>query len=199
MVNANDGLSKDITKTYLKEGMKSALKKVGASEKMIGVAVFVVDNSILYIEFCTKNRINPDDPKALAAFLESKSKGMLKLLDNDDLKCVIALYDFSKGLYKRAPMVRGGPIPATIVASLTLLDLLGIGNSCTFVQEAFYHAFLKSSSPGRLPTARPPRCEEPPSPQSITFPDPDSISQIQSGIEMRTEKDAIIKAIVPML
>ncbi len=190
--------AKEFTENYLKEAMQIAMEKAGASPQLIDISVFVVENSLAYAAFCATQRKKPDDPMALAAFLESKGKGVLKVAGNDDLKCAIALWDFGKGLYTRGKFLRGGPVPATIVASLTLIDLLGVGNSCSFVQEAFYHGVLETSSPKRVPVARATRRTEaePKAPERSGV---EQITQPQTGKHMKAEKDAIMCTVVPMM
>ncbi|WP_145675426.1 hypothetical protein [Azospirillum brasilense] len=145
--------AKDFIKKSLKEELKSAMEKSGSSKDFINWTMFVIDNSADYIEYCIKTKKNPDDVKALIQFLESKGKNIAKL-SSDDARCVIAIFDFAKNLRDRMKAIRGGPIPATLVVSLLIIDGIAIGNSCTFVQEAFYHATLKTSQVRQMPIQR---------------------------------------------
>jgi len=179
-------LSVDSAKALL----EAALDKAGASKQLKDVALFVVENAVLYTQFCAKQRRKPDDVASLFAFLKEKGKSTLKL-SVDDLACAIALYDFAEGLWKRKSLWKGGPIPATIVASLTLLDALGAANSCTFIQEAFYHAFLKSCTVQIVPVTKRSSTEADPSRTELR-PSGGAARLPWTGMDMASNRNALM-------
>lgn len=103
-----------------------------------------------YIPYALNQGKNPSDGKILAAFLATKGMKMAKYLGNDSINCGVALVDFIKST-ATATEVTNSPaavyLPAPVLAwGLAALDLLEVGNSCEFVQDATYHLFYKDSS-----------------------------------------------------
>jgi len=134
---------KDVAKKFVKDKASSFMRSNGVSPDMQRMVIFAIDNSVEYIDLCVKQRKKPNDPIVLREFLINKGLFISKIA-SEDLKCGISLIELANNLRKNVPKARG-PIPATIVVSLTLLDLIAAGNSCTFLQEAWYHAFQQNS------------------------------------------------------
>jgi len=141
--NLAGSFGKDALKRPMKEFISSKLDEYKVSSDTKKMIMFAIDNAVEYVDYCYKQNKKPDDLKILREFLISRGVFIAKIAV-DDLKCGIAIFEFANNLRKNMPKAIG-PIPAAIVTSLTLLDLLGVGNSCAFVQEAYYHAFLKTS------------------------------------------------------
>jgi len=143
---------KDVGKKVLKDRVQALMRHNNVSADLQRMVIFAIDNTVEYIDLCVKLKKSPDDPAVLANFLFSKGVYTAKLA-SDDLKCAVSIVEFANGLRKNIPKAGGGPIPATVVVALTLVDVLSIGNNCTFVQEAYYHAFLETSHPhqGHVP------------------------------------------------
>lgn len=103
-----------------------------------------------YIPYAISQKKNPSDGKVLAAFLASKGRKMAKYLGNDTINCGVALVEFIKSTaaateVSTSPGVLYLPVPV-LAWGLAALDLIEVGNSCEFVQDATYHVFLKDSS-----------------------------------------------------
>ena len=150
------GIGEDFGKSAGKKIVVDRLKALMAMYKvppdLQRMLVFAVDNSVEYVDLCVKTGKKPDDPKVLTEFLINKGVFTAKMA-SDDLACAVSLVEFVNNLRKNVPKARG-LIPAALVTSLTALDVLAVGNSCQFVQEAYYHAFLASSSPHVRPPPR---------------------------------------------
>ena len=150
------GITEDFGKSAGKKVVVDRLKALMAKYKvrpdMQRMLLFAVDNSVEYIDLCIKTRKKPDDPKVLTEFLINKGVFTAKMA-SEDLACAVSLVELVNNLRKNLPKARGF-VPAALVVSLTTLDVLAVGNSCHFVQEAYYHAFLESSSPQVSPRPR---------------------------------------------
>ena len=104
-----------------------------------------------YISYARKLSQNPSDGKALRGFLATKAGKMAKFLGNDPINCGVALVEFLGSTEKAVTVSRSREaiyLPVPVLAwGLAALDLIEVGNSCEYVQEATYHVFLKNSSP----------------------------------------------------
>jgi hypothetical protein len=140
-----DNFGKSAAKKVVVDRLKALMAKYKVSPDMQRMVVFAVDNSVEYVDLCVKTRKKPDDPKVLTEFLISKGVFTAKMA-SDDLGCAVSLVEFANNLRKNVPKAKGF-VPAALVVSLTALDVLAVGNSCQFVQEAYYHAFLETSTP----------------------------------------------------
>jgi len=147
-----DNFGKSAAKKVVVDRLKALMAKYKVSPDMQRMVVFAVDNSVEYVDLCVKNRKKPDDPKVLTEFLISKGVFTAKMA-SDDLGCAVSLVEFANNLRKNVPKAKGF-VPAALVVSLTALDVLAVGNSCQFVQEAYYHAFLETSTPHVNPIPR---------------------------------------------
>jgi hypothetical protein len=140
-----DDFGKSAGKKVLVDRLKALMSRYKVSPDMQRMAVFAVDNAVEYIDFCIKSKKKPDDAKVLTEFLINKGVFTAKMA-SDDLACAVSLVEFANNARKNWPKAKGF-VPAAFVVSLTTLDVLAVGNSCHFVQEAYYHAFLETSSP----------------------------------------------------
>jgi hypothetical protein len=143
---------KSAGKKVVMDRLKALMAKYKVPPDLQRMLVFAIDNSVAYVELCIENGKKPDDPKVLTDFLIAKGVFTAKMA-SADLACAVSLVELANNLRKNFPKARGF-IPAALVMSLTALDVLAVGNSCHFVQEAYYHAFLESSSPHVSPVAR---------------------------------------------
>lgn len=145
LVNVADSFGKSVGKKIAVDRLKASMARYKVPPDLQRMVVFAVDNSVEYIDLCVKNRKKPDDPKVLTEFLINKGVFTAKMA-SEDLGCAVSLVEFANNLRKNLPKARGF-VPAAIVVSLTTLDVLAVGNSCHFIQEAYYHAVLETSSP----------------------------------------------------
>jgi len=147
-----EDFGKSAGKKVVVDRLKVLMAKYNVPADLQRMLVFAVDNSVEYVDLCIKTRKKPDDPKVLTEFLINKGVFTAKMA-SADLACAVSLVELANNLRKNVPKARGF-IPAALVVSLTALDVLAVGNSCHFVQEAYYHAFLESSSPHVSPVPR---------------------------------------------
>ena len=102
-----------------------------------------------YIPYARKQRKNPSDGKVLAEFLATKGMKAAKYLGNNSINCGIAIVELLKSgatAVETSTSPAAAFLPAPVLAwGLATLDLIEVGNSCEFAQDAFYHAFLKDS------------------------------------------------------
>lgn len=145
LADITDNFGKSAGKKVVVDQLKALMAKYKVSPDMQRMVVFAVDNSVEYVDLCVKSRKKPDDPKVLTEFLITKGVFTAKMA-SDDLGCAVSLVEFANNLRKNVPKAKGF-LPAALVVSLTTLDVLAVGNSCQFVQEAYYHAFLETSAP----------------------------------------------------
>lgn len=103
-----------------------------------------------YIPYALEQRENPSSGKVLAKFLATKGMKMAKFLGNNSLNCGIAIVELLKSgatAVETSSSPAAAFLPAPILAwGLAALDLIEVGNSCEFAQDAFYHAFQKDSA-----------------------------------------------------
>lgn len=100
-----------------------------------------------YIPYAIAQKKDPTDGKVLAAFLASKGLKTAKLFGNDGLNCAISIVDLLLSFQKATVATGSGVLPAGVLAwGLAMLDLIEVGNSCEFAQNAYYEAFLRSKS-----------------------------------------------------
>lgn len=103
-----------------------------------------------YIPYAIEQRENPSSGKVLAKFLATKGMKMAKFLGNNSVNCGLALVELLKS-GATAIETSSSPVaaflPAPVLAwGLASLDLIEVGNSCEFAQDAYYHAFQKNSA-----------------------------------------------------
>lgn len=103
-----------------------------------------------YIPYAIEQGENPSSGKVLAKFLATKGMKSAKFIGNDSLNCGIAIVELLKS-GATAVNISSSPavafLPAPIIAwGLATLDLIEVGNSCNFMQDAYYHVFIKDSS-----------------------------------------------------
>lgn len=141
-------MGEELSLAAIEFGMKAfenaldrAMEKENVSRETRRVTVAILDQAYQYVIFCIEHGEKPD-AKALASFLRMKGVLISHLSGNESLECYTAVAEFALGLRSKAAMVRGGPIGATLAASLLVLDLLEIGNSCEFAQEWYYESFI---------------------------------------------------------
>ena len=165
-----DKFGQNVGKKFLKDRITTIMSHNHVPIDLQKMIIFAVDNSIEYVDLCIKLNKKPDDPKVLTEFLINKGVFIAKLA-SDDIKCAVSLIELANGLRKNIPKARG-PVPAAIVVSLTLLDVLSVGNSCTFVQEAYYHYVLEDphgTSHVTAPRRQVRRTEAKPAPDPLAF------------------------------
>ena len=158
---------KDVAKKLVKDKALSYMRSNGVSTDMQRMVIFAIDNAVAYIDLCVKAHKRPNDPAVLRDYL--RNKGMLiSKMASEDLKCGISLVELANNLRKNVPKAKG-PIPATIVISLTLVDLISAGNSCSFLQEAWYYAFQRASTVTNRPISVSRRSEITPAADPLAF------------------------------
>ena len=100
-----------------------------------------------YIPYAIEQKSDPTDGKVLAKFLAGKGMKMAQLFGNDSVNCGLSIVELLLSANKASTVSATGFLPAAVAAwGLALLDLIEVGNSCEFAQQAYYDAFLKSSS-----------------------------------------------------
>ncbi|CAG9258711.1 hypothetical protein PUN4_320067 [Paraburkholderia unamae] len=103
-----------------------------------------------YIPYAMKQAKNPSDGKVLAEFLAGKGMHAAKFLGNNSINCGLAIVDLLKSgatalEATNSPAVAVLPVPV-LAWGLASLDLIEVGNSCEFAQDAYYYLFLKDSA-----------------------------------------------------
>jgi hypothetical protein len=102
-----------------------------------------------YIPYAIKQGKNPSDGKVLAEFLATKGMKTAKYLGNNSINCGIAIVELLRSgttAIETSTSPAAAVLPAQVLAwGLASLDLIEVGNSCEFAQDAYYHAFLKDS------------------------------------------------------
>ena len=79
-------------------------------------------------------------------FLYTKNGHVAKLLGNEAVDCGLAMVDFVLSVRTATAATNTGFPPAiTLAYGLAIIDLIDVGNSCNFAQQAYYDAVLKSS------------------------------------------------------
>lgn len=97
-----------------------------------------------YIAYAQRQSRDPTDRKVLVKFLDTKSRGTLKLLGNDSINCGLSIIDLLITARHANAATASGLLPVAVTAwGLAVLDLIEVGNSCSFVQQGFYELFLK--------------------------------------------------------
>jgi hypothetical protein len=103
-----------------------------------------------YIPYAITQGENPSSGKVLAQFLATKGTKMAKFLGNNSINCGIAIVELLKSgatAVESSSSPAAAFLPAPVLAwGLATLDLIEVGNSCEFAQDAYYHAFLRESS-----------------------------------------------------
>jgi len=139
---------------YGSTAVKAAVQQVDSYLASKGVAAETRDaitNSFEimyeYIPYAIKQGKDPTDGKILAEFLRTKGLKTLKFTGEDNIKCGVAIVEFLLSAHKAAGSTATGVPPVmTLAYGLALLDLIEVGNSCEFAQQAYYEAFLRESS-----------------------------------------------------
>lgn len=98
-----------------------------------------------YIPYAIRQGKNPTDGMILADFMATKGMKMSKHLGNNSINCGIALVELFKS-FNTAAKISYAPTAAVLAWGLAVLDLIEVGNSCEFAQDAYYQLFLKDSS-----------------------------------------------------
>lgn len=103
-----------------------------------------------YIPYAIEQGENPSDGKVLAKFLANKGMHAAKYLGNNSIGCGLAIVDLLKSgaaafEATNSPAALALPVPV-LAWGLASLDLIEVGNSCEFAQDAYYHLFLKDSA-----------------------------------------------------
>lgn len=103
-----------------------------------------------YIPYAIEQGKSPSDGTVLAKFLATKGMKMSKYLGSNSINCGVALVELLKSsatAVETSSSPAAAFLPAPVLAwGLATLDLIEVGNSCEFAQDAYYHAFLKDSS-----------------------------------------------------
>lgn len=103
-----------------------------------------------YIPYAIEQGKNPSDGKVLAKFLANKGLKTTKFLGNNSINCGLSIIDLLKSgstALEISSSPAAGFLPAPVLAwGLATLDLIEVGNSCEFMQSAYYHAFIKDSN-----------------------------------------------------
>jgi hypothetical protein len=103
-----------------------------------------------YIPYAIKQGKNPSDGKVLAEFLAKKGMYMSKFLGSNSVSCgaaIVGLLQSGAAAMEVSASPGGAFLPAPVLAwGLATLDLIEVGNSCEFVQDAYYHTFLRESA-----------------------------------------------------
>jgi hypothetical protein len=102
------------------------------------------------IPYAIEQGENPSNGKVLAKFLAAKGMNTAKFLGSNSINCGIAIVELLQS-GSTAVEVSSSPaaafLPAPVLAwGLATLDLIEVGNSCEFVQEATYQVFRKDSA-----------------------------------------------------
>lgn len=119
-----------------------------------------------YMSWCLTQGMKPYDKGTVVKYVVKNAAAIG--LDSGKLAADIAAWNnlscaFTIGQValsfksSRLPLIQSGfPISVVSGVGLLMLDLIDIGNECEFVQEAYYHAFLKTSDASPLkPRGRP--------------------------------------------
>jgi len=100
-----------------------------------------------YIPYAIEQGKNPTDSKVLAKFLAEKGMKTAKLFGNDGVNCGISIVEFLLSVKNAVGVSGSGFPPAAVMAwGFAVIDLIDVGNSCEFAQQAYYDTFLKESS-----------------------------------------------------
>lgn len=132
--------------------LDDAMKARGVSETTRGHMLEIFQMSYAYIPYVIAQKKDPTDVKVLMEFLAIKNKHLAKLLGNEAVDCGIAMVDFIGSVRTAAVATKTGFPPAIVLSyGLALIDLLEVGNSCSFAQQAYYEAVLRSSNVKLVP------------------------------------------------
>jgi hypothetical protein len=107
--------------------------------------IAVITHANEYMEFCERMRKNPADKGALLAFLTQKGIFAAHMSQDESAECYASMAGFAVDAYQDSELWIAGPIGGALYVSFLSLDVLEMGNSCEFLQQAYYDAFLKSA------------------------------------------------------
>ncbi len=103
-----------------------------------------------YIPYAIEQGENPSSGKVLAKFLATKGMKTAKFLGSNSINCGIAIVELIKSGSTAVQVSSSAGalfLPAPVLAwGLATLDLIEVGNSCEFAQNAYYDLFMKESS-----------------------------------------------------
>jgi len=139
---------------YNSAGLKFVLARLDEAMRSRGVADETRERVLTcfkmmyeYVPYAIKQGKDPTDAKVLRDFLLSKGQDTLKLFGNDALNCGLATVDFVLSATRAGSISMSGNVPgASLAWALAAIDLIDVGNSCDIAQQAYYEAFLRSSS-----------------------------------------------------
>jgi len=107
--------------------------------------IAIVTHAGEYVDFCNKMHKNPADKGALLAFFTQKGIFAAHMTQDESAECYASIAGFAVDAYQDAELNAGGPAGIALYVSFLSLDVLEMGNSCEFLQQAYYDAFLKSA------------------------------------------------------
>jgi hypothetical protein len=133
-------------------GMKAAMasmdrlmEKKGVSKEVREQIINAAEMMYEYIPYAIEQKENPTDGKVLAKFLlMKKGTKVAKMFGNESVTCAISIVDFLLAA-QTAVTTTGFPPAMALAYGLALLDLIDVGNSCEFAQQAYYEAFMRGS------------------------------------------------------
>ena len=132
----------DLALQFLLQELDRILERKKVSPESRKVIRAYIEQVSSYIEAFHK----VPDKYALAKFLESKVKFVSSISGSESFECYVSLAEFASHLYQRKALWSKPPYGTVLVAGLTLLDALDVGNSCSFAPELWYTNVLVSSS-----------------------------------------------------
>ena len=140
-------------------GMAAAMKTLdqlmteqGVSEEARAQIINAASMMYEYIPYCIEQKKDITDGKVLRDFLITKGSKTLQMFGNDSVNCAMAIVDFLMSTKTAAGTTSTGIPPAIVLAyGLAVLDLISVGNSCEFAQQAYYEAFLRKSNVKLIP------------------------------------------------
>ncbi len=105
-----------------------------------------------YIPYAIEQRKDPTDAKVLALFLTGKGLKTATLFGHDGVNCAISIVELLLSIQKATAASSTAVPPLVVLAwGVAMLDLIEVGNSCEFAQQAYYHAFQRQSSVKLVP------------------------------------------------
>jgi hypothetical protein len=107
--------------------------------------IAIVTHAQEYVDLCQKMGRNPSDKRALTVFLMQKGIFIAHMSQDESAECYASVAGFAIDAFTKAEFSLGRPPGAALYASFMVLDILEMGNSCEFLQAAYYDAFLKQA------------------------------------------------------
>ncbi|MCG5233964.1 hypothetical protein [Xanthobacter oligotrophicus] len=131
---------------FLTSKLDEYMIKNGVQEQLRSNIINSIEMMYEYIPYAMSK--DPSNPKVFGEFMAIKLGKMAKYSNDDDIKCAISILEFILSVKKLIDFKGGGGYPPLLALmwGLAMLNLIEVGNSCSAVQEATYHLFLKENS-----------------------------------------------------